>query len=88
MPKFLYFIYNNRIKSKIKDKYAKIPNHLAMFRCSDCSLARGSGFMNTCVCCYIDGFNLYHSIIDVANRTNPPSNYLKWLDIRALAMNF
>jgi len=34
--------------------------------------------------CYIDGFNLYHSIDDLG----PKFNYLKWLDLWSLAHAF
>jgi len=34
--------------------------------------------------CYIDGFNLYHSIDDLG----PKFNYLKWLDLVSLAGAF
>jgi uncharacterized LabA/DUF88 family protein len=33
--------------------------------------------------CYIDGFNLYHAIVDIAKRT-PHSNHLKWLNLKEL----
>jgi uncharacterized LabA/DUF88 family protein len=33
------------------------------------------------VCCYIDGFNLYHSIVDLG----PTCNYLKWLNLWELS---
>jgi uncharacterized LabA/DUF88 family protein len=36
------------------------------------------------VYCYADGFNLYHSIVDLANKSDPPYNRLKWLDLRKL----
>lgn len=38
--------------------------------------------------CYIDGFNLYHSIVDIARKKTPHSNYLKWVNLRALAESF
>lgn len=38
--------------------------------------------------CYIDGFNLYHSIIDIAKSKNPPENHLKWINLRELTKCF
>ncbi|TSA30066.1 MAG: NYN domain-containing protein [Bacteroidetes bacterium] len=34
---------------------------------------------------YIDGFNLYHSIISIQNNTG---EYLKWLDVRSLCNSY
>jgi len=38
--------------------------------------------------CYIDGFNLYHSIDDLSRASRGRLNYLKWLDIAALTRVF
>ena len=38
--------------------------------------------------CYIDGFNLYHSVVDIAKNKTPPENYLKWVNLRALTNCF
>jgi uncharacterized LabA/DUF88 family protein len=40
------------------------------------------------VYCYIDGFNLYHSIVEIAKKKYPPANHLKWLDLKKLAEKF
>jgi uncharacterized LabA/DUF88 family protein len=42
------------------------------------------------VCCFIDGFNLYHSIADLISRDKSfhRANYLKWINLRALADAF
>ena len=36
------------------------------------------------VSCYIDGFNVYHSIDDMSRATRGADNHLKWLDLRKL----
>lgn len=38
--------------------------------------------------CYIDGFNLYHSVVDIAKNKTPPENHLKWLNLRELTNCF
>ncbi len=40
------------------------------------------------VCCYIDGFNVYHAIDDMSKVQRGALNYLKWLDLRALMGQF
>ncbi len=42
------------------------------------------------VCCFIDGFNLYHSIVDIINSDPNFRNagYLKWINLRSLASAF
>ena len=42
----------------------------------------------TRVSCYIDGFNLYHSIVDISKSKTPHANYLKWINLRTLAECF
>lgn len=36
------------------------------------------------VVCYIDGFNVYHSIDNLSRATRGKKNYLKWLDLHKL----
>lgn len=38
--------------------------------------------------CYIDGFNLYHSIDDMSRATRGALNHLKWLDVHKLMHSF
>jgi uncharacterized LabA/DUF88 family protein len=38
------------------------------------------------VAIYVDGFNLYHSLVEIA-KTSPKANSVKWLDIRSLVNN-
>ena len=40
------------------------------------------------VCCYIDGFNVYHAIDDVNRAQRGALNHLKWLNLRALMCQF
>ncbi len=42
------------------------------------------------VCCFIDGFNLYHSIADLIKKDQNfhGAHYLKWINLRALASAF
>jgi len=44
------------------------------------------------VMAYIDGYNLYHGLVDLAEgpygKPNPKLNYLKWLDLRSLIQAF
>ena len=42
------------------------------------------------VCCFTDGFTLYHSITDLirTNSNYKNANYLKWTNLRALANSF
>jgi len=58
-----------------------------MFRHGD-PLLFSKEWILTRVNSYIDGFNLYHSIVDVAKKHTPQSNYLKWLNLRDLSNFF
>ena len=40
------------------------------------------------VCCYVDGFNVYHAIDDVSRARRGAINHLKWLDLMALMRCF
>ena len=40
------------------------------------------------VICYVDGFNLYHSIHEMAGLLGRPCNHLKWLDLWKLTTQF
>jgi len=40
------------------------------------------------VCCYIDGFNVYHAMDDMNRVRRGAINYLKWLDLSALMRKF
>jgi uncharacterized LabA/DUF88 family protein len=40
------------------------------------------GILMRKVCCFVDGFNLYHAIADLKQ------NHLKWLDLKKLAVRF
>ena len=40
------------------------------------------------ICCYIDGFNVYHAMDDMNRARRGAINYLKWLDLRALMGKF
>jgi Transposase, Mutator family len=40
------------------------------------------------VCCYVDGFNVYHAIDDMSRATRGALNHLKWLDLRKLMTVF
>jgi uncharacterized LabA/DUF88 family protein len=40
------------------------------------------------VCCYIDGFNVYHAIDDMNRVRRGTINHLKWLDLSALMRKF
>lgn len=37
------------------------------------------------VACFVDGFNLYHAIDELRDSRNKPMNYLKWVNLWALA---
>ncbi|MDX2201713.1 MAG: NYN domain-containing protein [Hyphomicrobiaceae bacterium] len=40
------------------------------------------------VCCYIDGFNIYHAIDDASRARRGALNHLKWVNLRALMAQF
>jgi len=46
------------------------------------------GWILTRINCYIDGFNLYHSIVDIAKTKSPHANHLKWINLRTLTEKF
>lgn len=46
------------------------------------------GMLKKRVCCYIDGFNVYHAIDDVNRAQRGALSHLKWLNLRALMCQF
>jgi uncharacterized LabA/DUF88 family protein len=40
------------------------------------------------VCCYIDGFNIYHAIDEASRASRGALNYLKWVNLHAVMVRF